>query len=106
MSFRGKEVRFTKRFLRDTGQVVGDMPLKRGTVIRELPLEGGKFLLTIEDAAFGEWKSHSSNVEVIPNFRIVSANDEVLENDLLQEQAEDRLPSYLDEGVDAYLASD
>jgi hypothetical protein len=106
MSMMGKEVRFTAQFLRDTGQHVGDWPLKRGTVARELRLANDTFLVTVDDAVFGQWKAHSSNVEVIPRFRIVTDNDEVLENRLNQSQAEDRLPGYLNEGADVYLESD
>ena len=65
MSMIGKEVQFSSRFLRDTGQQTGDFPLKRGTVIRELALADDKFLVTVDDAAFGEWKAHSSNLEVV-----------------------------------------
>lgn len=100
MSMIGKEVRFTARFLRDTGQHVGDWPLKRGTVVRELKLAEDKFLVTVDDAAFGQWKAHSSNVELIPNSRIMTGDDECFEGQLGQAQAEDRLPGYLGEGVE------
>lgn len=87
MSLLGKEVRFTAQFLRDTGQHVGDWPLKRGTVVRELPLPEGKSLVTVDDAAFGEWKAHSANVEVVQNCRNAAR--------------ENRLPGCLDDGAQA-----
>lgn len=82
MSLLGKEVRFTAQFLRDTGQHVGDWPLKRGIVVKELPLSEGKSLVTVNDAAFGEWKAHSANVEVVKSCR--------------NEVKADRLPGCLD----------
>lgn len=61
----GKTVRFTKRFLRSTGQIAGDAPFKIGVVESEVPVSGKISLVKVNDSKFGEWKALSSNVEVI-----------------------------------------
>lgn len=93
MSLLGKEVRFTAQFLRDTGQHIGDWPLKRGTVVRELPLDGGNSLVTVDDAAFGEWKAHSANIELVKSTRN-SVVDEDFSDDQLPRNIEDRIDVY------------
>jgi hypothetical protein len=65
MSYIGKVVRLSSDFLRNTGQVVGDGPLKIGVVVSEKHIQENRFLLVVDDAAFGIWKALSSNVEVV-----------------------------------------
>lgn len=64
MQYLGKTVRLSAMFLRNTGQVCGDEPLKKGVVVAQAEVAEGKYLLEIDDAAFGRWKALSTNIEV------------------------------------------
>lgn len=63
MTYIGRQVVLSQTFLTSTGQIVGDAPLKRGTVVFETQISPTVFLLTVDDAAFGRWKVLSTNVE-------------------------------------------
>jgi hypothetical protein len=64
-SYLGQVVRLSKTFLQNTGQFYGDEPLKQGVVVAESKVSERLCMVTVNDAAFGNWKALTSNIEVV-----------------------------------------
>lgn len=59
---KGDIVRFSRQWLRNTGNIVGDVPLHEGVVVGLGELSQGRQVVLVEDAAFGEWKALDANL--------------------------------------------
>jgi len=63
----GDTVRFSSKWLRSTGQIVGEIPFMRGVIVHLGPLFSGKAVATVE---FNWLNAHGPNAHIDPPQRM------------------------------------
>ena len=64
--YLNKTVKLSERFLSHNAKISQDGDLKEGIVVDEKRIGNNRFILTVDDAEFGEWKAISTNVDIVP----------------------------------------